>query len=137
MTPSEVATGQTGQNLPDSTCPHGDHHLPDKPFIRVVRPVGRWCSKAAGRSTEKLVRVVKPPEEFTLRLRALADDAPAIVRLRRLLKSALRQWGFRCVDVRRTETSDQGPARDTDSQALATVPGESGGVAGGCCKKCC
>jgi hypothetical protein len=40
-------------------------------------------------------------EEFEPRIRALPDDdAPPIVRLRRLLKILLRGYGFRCTSVR-------------------------------------
>ena len=40
-------------------------------------------------------------EEFEIRIRALADDcAPPIIRLRRVLKSLLRAYGFRCTSAR-------------------------------------
>ena len=34
---------------------------------------------------------------YTLTLKALPDEAPPIIRLRRFLKAALRQWRFRCL----------------------------------------
>ncbi len=39
-------------------------------------------------------------EQFTLTLRPLPHAVPVDVRLRRLLKTALRSFGFRAVDVR-------------------------------------
>jgi hypothetical protein len=38
--------------------------------------------------------------EFLLRLRALPDRTPPVIRLRRLLKALLRCYGFRAVEVR-------------------------------------
>jgi hypothetical protein len=48
------------------------------------------------------VRVVRPPdaEIFVLTLRAEAHVVPAIVRLRALLKAALRQFGLRCISIK-------------------------------------
>jgi hypothetical protein len=43
---------------------------------------------------------VKTGERYLVTLDALVDDVPAAVRLRRLLKCALRSFGFRCVSVR-------------------------------------
>lgn len=37
------------------------------------------------------------PGDYHLHIRPLASDVPARVRLRRLLKYALRQCGFRCL----------------------------------------
>jgi hypothetical protein len=37
--------------------------------------------------------------EYVLRLRPLANEVPASVRLRGLLKAALRWFGFRCIEV--------------------------------------
>ena len=39
-------------------------------------------------------------EEFEIRIRALPDDVPVFVRLRKLLKAALRAYGFRCESAR-------------------------------------
>jgi hypothetical protein len=38
-------------------------------------------------------------ERYRLELEALADDAPAVVRLRRALKCLLRAFGLRCRSV--------------------------------------
>jgi hypothetical protein len=39
-------------------------------------------------------------EEYELRLVAVPSDVPAIIRLRHVLKSLLRAYGFRAVSVR-------------------------------------
>ena len=41
---------------------------------------------------------------YTLTLRPLKSDVPPIIRLRRVLKSLLRTYDFRCVDHRETPT---------------------------------
>ena len=41
-----------------------------------------------------------PRPEYHLRLRAEPGMVPAVVRLRRFLKAALRSYGLRCVEVR-------------------------------------
>ena len=57
-------------------------------------------------------------EEFELRIRALADDdAPAIIRLRRVLKGLLRTYGFRCISC--ADTTPQLPPLVADSNADA------------------
>ncbi len=38
----------------------------------------------------------QPRERFALTLEALPDNAPAIIRLRWLLKAALRSYGLHC-----------------------------------------
>jgi hypothetical protein len=38
----------------------------------------------------------EPQQEYLIRLRALPDNVPATVRLRRLLKVALRSFKLRC-----------------------------------------
>jgi hypothetical protein len=38
-------------------------------------------------------------ERYTVVLEALPDSAPPAVRLRHLLKSALRAWRLRCIEV--------------------------------------
>lgn len=43
-------------------------------------------------------------ERFTLTLEASNSTVPAIIRLRRLLKLALRTFGFRCVRCEQHET---------------------------------
>jgi hypothetical protein len=37
------------------------------------------------------------PERYTIVLQAMPSDAPAIIRLRRFLKAALRSYRFRCI----------------------------------------
>jgi hypothetical protein len=64
-------------------------------------------------------------ESFQIDLRALADDdAPAHVRLRRLLKLVLRGFGFRCVGVRETTPAlpplPQGTPRIAQDETSAT-----------------
>lgn len=42
---------------------------------------------------------------FVLTIRALSSDIPPEIRLRRLLKAALRSFGFQCVAVERDGTA--------------------------------
>jgi hypothetical protein len=53
-------------------------------------------------------------ERFTLTVEALPDDVPAAVRLRSLLKRALRSFRLRCVSV--------APAAKTSATATAQDP---------------
>ena len=55
----------------------------------------------------------RPPEDFVLTLRALpdVDNVPTAVRFRRVLKSLLRAYRFRCVDAR-PATSENTPRSD-------------------------
>jgi hypothetical protein len=90
-------------------------NLPESSTVRQVRQVRQdvVVAAVAGGATGCLYRdtcsttPTRPrdataPETFTLTLRALPDpdDVPAVVRLRRVLKSLLRSYRFRCVDVR-------------------------------------
>lgn len=50
-------------------------------------------------------------ERYELQLVALADDAPAIIRLRHVLKALLRHYGFRAEFV-----------RDVTTKPLAVTP---------------
>jgi hypothetical protein len=47
---------------------------------------------------------------FLLRLRSLRPDDETIRNLRWLLKIALRQWGFRCVEI--SEVRNEGARKD-------------------------
>jgi hypothetical protein len=53
--------------------------------------------------------------DVRLALRPLANSVPAVVRLRRLLKTLLRLWGFRCLRV-------ENVPRTTKPNALETKP---------------
>jgi hypothetical protein len=66
-------------------------------------------------------------EEYELRIVALADDhAPAVIRLRHVLKALLRQYGFRCVSVRETTPQLPGVAQGERS----TLPSDESTLAG-------
>jgi hypothetical protein len=77
-----------------------------------------------------MTRLYRHPggEEFLLTLRALGDDdAPPIVRLRTLLKYALRGLRLRCTDARETTPYPEGqPKRENATgailDALETLP---------------
>lgn len=59
---------------------------------------------------------MKTPSNYLLILRALPADVPAVIRLRRLLKSLLRRYQFRC--LRAVEVAaDQGADQATDAPA--------------------
>jgi hypothetical protein len=60
---------------------------------------------------------VKSGERYELVLDALAGDAPAAVRLRLLLKRALRTFGFRAVSVRQVPVAT--PTRPADATSAA------------------
>jgi hypothetical protein len=61
--------------------------------------------------------------DIRLTLRPLASDWPAPIRLKRLLKAALRAWGFRCVCVEELPAAEYLKARVQD---LATQPSDRG-----------
>jgi hypothetical protein len=65
-------------------------------------------------STHKRDMASIPDESrlFTLELRAEGDGPPAVIRLRRLLKASLRNFGLRCVDVRAAGGGDGTVAAD-------------------------
>ena len=42
----------------------------------------------------------EPPPDYSIRLRPLHDSAPAAIRLRHLLKYALRGLGLRCISIK-------------------------------------
>ena len=49
---------------------------------------------------------------FTLEIRPEGKHpAPAIIRLRRLLKTMLRAYGFRCTNIKETGSSSSDPPR--------------------------
>lgn len=60
------------------------HALPDLHDPRLTRPPDRPPGTGA----------------VVLTLRPLPDSIPVATRLRRLLKAALRVWGFRCTSIR-------------------------------------
>ena len=57
--------------------------------------------------------------EYRLKLRAMPDDVPAVIRLRGLLKVALRSFGMRCVEVKEVKPplDDQGDIAVSKSSA--------------------
>ena len=62
---------------------------------------------------------------WTLILRPEGDGPPAVCRVRRLLKLALRRCGLRCIEVRHDETPRPSHADDKEPEALdgAACPG--------------
>jgi len=81
----------------------------------------------ATRSTTTLAA----PERFTLVLQALPDGVPAIIRLRRVLKAALRSYGLRCVQCGRRRSN---PPR---GRTIAGFPGKSAKHPRERCKSAC
>ncbi len=64
-----------------------------------------WPGKRLGSISTKTIGEVYVPkssegETFTLTLHAVPHDVPAILRLRRLLKYALRGCAMQCVQIR-------------------------------------
>ena len=61
----------------------------------------------AGCDTQRLdsAELMSKPK-YTLTLEAQPSKVPATVRLRRLLKTMLRSYGFRCTAIRETESDD-------------------------------
>jgi hypothetical protein len=68
-------------------------------------------------------------EQYTITLRAEPGfDVPAVVRLRKFLKEALRGWGLRCVEAREVGGDDvqqdgSDGARDDDTTHQQTPMG--------------
>ena len=66
-------------------------------------------------------------KRYTLVLRSLPSAVPSIIRLRRLLKTALRVYSLRCTDVIEHPSHEQGvdpvrpPAESTNAVAVAMV----------------
>jgi hypothetical protein len=60
-------------------------------------------------------------EEYTITLRAGQHSAPPAIRLRRLLKIALRSFAFRAVDIRQRPKAGQA---GKDSPALQPSAGK-------------
>ena len=58
--------------------------------------------------------------KFALTLQSVPGDVPAIIRLRKFLKMALRSYGLRCTEIREIPEPepepepDRGPARPGD-----------------------
>ena len=76
------------------------------------------------------------PVEFTLTLRPLPSDIPVYIRLRRVLKSLLRTYDFRCEYYTATPTPIQlghrGP-NATPTLSHATPPTDNGTPEAGSC----
>ncbi len=68
-------------------------------------------------------------ERFLVELEALPHSAPAVNRLRRFLKAALRMYGLRCTDVREVKPPPLPPATPDGAQAVGGEPG--GGMQNG------
>lgn len=62
--------------------------------------------------------MTKQQPDFTIELRALPDDVPAVNRLRSALKVLLRRFRLHCVSVQFHDVGDKG----------STAPGEAGGT---------
>jgi hypothetical protein len=63
--------------------------------------------RPSGPETKPSAQIVPHParEEYVVTLRALPAPVEGIVRVRRVLKLALRAFGLRCVSIRREEMS--------------------------------
>lgn len=66
----------------------------------------------------------KSGEAFILHLRSEASSIPVEVRLRRLLKLALRSFALRCTSIVEAPTEGDGPAKDVEP--AHTAAGEGG-----------
>jgi hypothetical protein len=60
-------------------------------------------------------------ETYILTLEDTGDGPPAPIRLRRLLKLALRYMGFRCIDVRETPSIRPPGGGQTPETAIPTT----------------
>ncbi len=60
----------------------------------------RVCANAPRGGVHARVNMTQPREIWTLDFRAEGDGPPVEIRVRRLLKRALRSFGLRCVDYR-------------------------------------
>lgn len=65
---------------------------------------------------------------YKLILLALADDVPVEIRLRRVLKSLLRQYGFKCKSVKRVGNSSLEPRSRGLRGSTARGRGNGGAV---------
>jgi hypothetical protein len=64
-----------------------------------------------------------PSEQFNLILRSLpSQHVPAVIRLRRFLKSALRAWGFQCVECSAGDAIKQPPPKTAEKDLLGDIP---------------
>jgi hypothetical protein len=68
---------------------------------------------AGDRPTFRLLLKAEPPKY---------GDAPAAVRLRKLLKIALRGLGFRCLEVREVAVEEQGADKPGGPRAYPECP---------------
>jgi len=65
----------------------------------------------------------EPRPDYRLTLRPLPGAAPAVVRLRRLLKSLLRAYGFRALAVEElARADDRGPQLGGDDATGHSMP---------------
>jgi hypothetical protein len=94
---------------------------PKNPTNSRVAPVGLIDRNAPARTHEQsTIQTMLPPATcypnqgqkdattYTLTLTPTPGDVPPEIRLRRLLKTALRVYGLRCVSVSQTHVSETG-----------------------------
>ncbi len=65
---------------------------------------------------------MKKPADYVLEIRALPSDVPAVVRLRRLLKYALRGLDLRCVRATEIASGEELDAPDAKPEPLEAKP---------------
>ena len=71
--------------------------------------------------------------EYTLTIRSLPSAVPSTIRLRRVLKSLLRSYDFKCTDYRlidepRPNAEGSGSATDAEKRASDAATRKSEGV---------
>jgi hypothetical protein len=62
------------------------------------------------------------PQHYLVELRAAGPGPPAVIRLRRWLKAALRQHGLRCVSVREATGPGQAGQKDVFDEDEVPTP---------------
>ena len=113
----------------ESGISHAHAHPPYPPPVARSRD---WWASGFVRTGAKSER--KPPMKnndennvaFTLTIRALKSDVPVYVRLRRVLKSLLRTYDFRCeyyaVNTTDAQNATDATGNTTDVEKRSSVP---------------
>lgn len=66
-------------------------------------------------------------ERFVIVVEAIPGDVPAVIRLRRLLKTMLRGFGLRCVSVVQARETDSATAPPAQEIGASPADRDSGG----------
>lgn len=70
----------------------------------------------------------RPPDEASVTFRAVGPGPPLVIRVRRMLKHALRECGLRCTSVNSLKPHDPGEEDHEHEQAFRTPgPGDPQG----------